>query len=328
MRSPASARLATQRVVFLGTPEFAIPTLRAYAAATEVVAVVTQPDRPAGRGRKVTSPPVAIAARELRLAVLQPASLRTEAVQRDIAALHPDIIACVAYGRIIPSAVLAMPTLGAINLHPSMLPAYRGASPIQAAIADGLETTGVTVMHLADELDAGDIILQREVAVGFDETAGALEGRLGQIGAEMMLEASEALARGDAPRRPQDHARATYVGKIEKASGAIDWNRSARAIVNQVRAMNPRPCAFMMWRGGRLKVWRARVGSGRGVPGTLLSVDADGVAVATGDGALLLIEVQQEGGRALLAAEFARGHRLTVGDRLGEAVLAPDGESR
>jgi methionyl-tRNA formyltransferase len=327
MSMPALERPAALRVVFLGTPAFAVPSLRACAAATSVVSVITQPDRPAGRGRKVTAPPVAIAARDLGLRVLQPTSLKSESVQRDIDALRPDIIACVAYGRIIPVAVLSMPRLGAINLHPSMLPAYRGASPIASAIADGVRTTGVTVMHLAEELDAGDIILQREVEIAPEETAGELETRLAEIGADMMLEAIEMLARGTAPRVPQDSSRATYVGKIEKASGEIQWERPARAIVNHVRAMNPWPCAFTAWRGGTLKVWRARVGGGEGMSGTVLGVDDDGIMVAAGDGAVLLVEVQQEGGRVLAAGAFARGSRLKVGERLGASGAEPDAQA-
>jgi methionyl-tRNA formyltransferase len=245
-------------------------------------------------------------------------------VQHEIRALRPDVIACVAYGRVIPGAVLAMPALAAINLHPSMLPAYRGASPIQSAIADGLRTTGVTVMHLAEELDAGDIILQRPVEIGPEETAGELERRLAEIGAEMMVEAIDLLARGAAPRIPQDPAHATYVGKIEKESGAIDWRRPAHAIVNHVRAMHPWPCAFTAWREGVLKVWRARIGGGGGMTGTVIGVDAGGITVAAGDGAVVLTEVQKEGGRLLGAAEFARGHRLQVGERLGGATAGND----
>jgi methionyl-tRNA formyltransferase len=321
---PSTVRPSAARVVFLGTPQFAIPTLRACAAATDVVAVVTQPDRPAGRGRKMNAPPVAVVARDLGLTVLQPASLKAEAARQAIASLRPDVIVCVAYGRIIPRAVLATPTLGAINLHPSLLPAYRGASPIQTAILDGLDATGITVMHLADELDAGDIIAQREIAIGPEETAGELEVRMAEIGAQMVLDVIESLVRGDAPRRPQAHARATYVGKVDKADGAVDWNRPARAVVNHIRAMNPWPCAFTTWRGGTLKVWRARIGEGRGIPGMVLAVDGHGITVATGGGAVLLVEVQQEGGRRLPAAEFARGHRLGAGARFGGPRAAPD----
>jgi methionyl-tRNA formyltransferase len=232
-------------------------------------------------------------------------------------ALQPDLLVVVAYGRIIPKAVLDLPRLAAINLHPSLLPAYRGASPIQAVIADGGTVTGVTVMHLTEELDAGDIILQRALPIGPDETAGALEHRLAEAGAGLLIEAVRLLVRGEAPRIPQDHRRATYAGKISKEDGRVIWTRPARAIVNQVRAMNPQPCAYTSWHGGRLRIWTAQTAVGQGTPGTILAANDDGIVVAAGEGAVRLLEVQAEGGRRLSAGEFLRGHRLRPGDRLG-----------
>jgi methionyl-tRNA formyltransferase len=314
---------ASLRVVFLGTPAFALPSLRALASDTTLVLVVTQPDRPAGRGRRLTAPPVAAAARELGLRLIQPASLRSPAVQAEIAALRPDLLVVVAYGRIIPPGVLTIPPVGGINLHPSLLPAYRGASPIQAAIADGARTTGVTVMHLASELDAGDIILQREIAIDPEETAGELEARLAADGAALLRQAVERLARGDAPRIPQDHSRATYVGKVTKADGEIRWTRPAQDLVNHVRAMNPWPCAFTGWREGILKIWKAQATDERGVPGTLLRADAQGIVIATGAGALVLLEVQPEAGRRMSAAEFVRGRRLDRAERFGANATPP-----
>ncbi|MGQ0571278.1 MAG: methionyl-tRNA formyltransferase [Armatimonadota bacterium] len=316
---------ASLRVVFLGTPEFAIPSLRALAGATSIIAVLTQPDRPAGRGRKLTPPPVAVTARKLGLSVAQPPSLKTAPVQADLAALRPDLLATVAYGRIIPRSVLALPPLGGINLHPSLLPAYRGASPIQAAIVDGVTTTGVTIMYLADELDAGDIILQRQVPITPEETAGELEVRLAEEGAAVLLEAVRLIARGTAPRDPQDHARATYVGKVSKADGEIRWNRPAREIVNRVRAMNPWPCAYTAWRGGTLKIWRARIGPSEdpGTPGQVLAADDSGITVAAGEGSVVLLEVQPEGGRRMPAGDFLRGHAVAPGESLGQTRIAP-----
>jgi methionyl-tRNA formyltransferase len=316
---------AAPRVLFLGTPSFAIPSLRALARAAAVVAVVTQPDRPAGRGRRLTAPPVAEEARALGVLLLQPATLRTAAVTETLAALQPDVLASAAYGRLIPRAVLDIPRLASVNVHPSLLPAYRGASPIQAALLDGAATTGVTIMHLADELDAGDIILQRDVAIGSDETAGELEARLAEVGASLLVEAVGLLTRGEAPRRPQDHARASYAGKVTKADGELHWERPAREIVNRVRAMNPWPCAYTSWREGTLRVWRASVDEGSGPPGTVLRVGPDGVAVAAGVGAVRLLEVQREGGRRLTAAAFVHGHHLRPGERLGAPARAPGG---
>jgi methionyl-tRNA formyltransferase len=314
MTSPGAVAV---RVIFMGTPAFAVPSLRALSEAAIVVAVVTQPDRRAGRGLKPTSPPVAAAARALGLPVMQPDSLRGASVQAELSALHPDLLVVAAYGRMIPPAVLALPRLGAINLHPSLLPAYRGPSPIQAAIADGVATTGVTVMYMTEELDAGDIVVQRAVPIGPDETAGELEARLAVIGAELLVEAVRLIAGGEAPRRPQDHSRATYTGKVTKEHGRIPWDRPARDVVNLIRAANPWPCAFTAWRDGILRVWRAGIGSGSGPPGEVLAADEHGITVAAGCGAVVLREVQVAGGRRMPVAEFLRGHRLRPGDRLG-----------
>ncbi len=316
------------RVIFLGTPRFALPSLEAVAAAATLVAVVTQPARPSGRGRIMTPSPVAVAARALGVRLLQPERLRDPAVVAELTGLRPDLLVTVAYGRLIPRAVLALPSLGGINLHPSLLPAYRGASPIQRAIADGATTTGVTVMHLADELDAGDIILQREVTIGREEAAGDLELRLAEDGAALLVEAVRLIARSQAPRRAQDHARATYAGKISKADGELKWERPARDLVNVVRAMNPWPCAYTSWREGLLRVWRARTVDGRGLPGQVLAATDDGITVAAGQGAVVLTEVQPEGGRRMAAGDFLRGHRLRSGERLGgpapSAPAAPE----
>ncbi|MDR7418021.1 MAG: methionyl-tRNA formyltransferase [Armatimonadota bacterium] len=305
------------RAIFLGTPAFAVPSLRALARTTTIAAVITQPDRPAGRGRRLTSPPVAAAARALGLSVMQPKTLRDSAVQAELASLRPDLLVVAAYGRVIPRAVLDLPRLGTVNVHPSLLPRYRGASPIQAAIRDGATATGVTIMYLSDELDAGDIIVQREVPIGPEETAGELEGRLAEIGATLLVEAVARIARGDAPRQPQDHRRATYVGKVSKADGEIAWDRPAREIVNLVRAMNPWPCAFTTWPGGTLRVWKARAAEGAGTPGEVLATGDAGIVVAAGQGAVVLLEVQAEGGRRMPAQEFLRGHALRPGTRLG-----------
>jgi methionyl-tRNA formyltransferase len=313
---------AALRVIFLGTPAFALPSLRTVAETTTLVAVVTQPDKPAGRGRTLTAPPVAQAAAGLGVPVLQPRTLKDPAVVAALARHAPDLLVTVAYGRIIPAAVLALPRLGCINLHPSLLPLYRGASPIQRAVADGAATTGVTVLYMTDELDAGDIILQREVPIGPEETAGELEARLAREGAALLREAIDLIARGVAPRRPQDHARATYAGRLDKEDGRIDWNRPAVAIVNLVRAMHPWPSAYTTWRGIRLKVWRAARAEGTGAPGQVLAAAPDRITVAAGQGAVDLLELQPEGGRRMSAAAFLRGHPLRSGERLGNGIGA------
>lgn len=314
------------RVVFLGTPGFAIPSLEALLRTHDVVAVVTQPDRPSGRGRRLTPPPVAAFARARGIPVLQPARLRAPEVVEQLRALRPDVIVTVAYGRIIPKEILDLPPLGPINLHPSLLPKYRGASPIAAAILHGETETGVTVMYQSAELDAGDIILQRRVPIAPEDTARTLEARLAREGAEALVEALALVAEGRAPRIPQEGAGSTYAGKLEKSHGRLDWTQSAARLVNVIRAMDPWPSAFTHHRGRLLKVWRARALPGvAGAPGEVLAVGEEGIVVGAGDGALLLLEVQPEGGRRMTAAEYARGARLAAGERLGagEVPAAP-----
>lgn len=306
------------RAVFLGTPEFAVPSLVALQGEVALLAVITQPDRPKGRGRQVTPPPVAVKAHELRLSVVQPLRLKDPAVLAQLSDLRPDIVVTVAYGKIIPPAVLKLPPLGCINLHPSLLPKYRGASPIQAAIAAGEGHTGVTIMYQTDELDAGDIVLQHAVPIDPDDTAATLETKLAQIGADALVEAVRLISRGDAPRRPQDPAQATYVGKLTKEDGRIDWQRPAEALARFIRAMDPWPSAYTRHGGKLLKIWKGTAVEAAGQPGTVVEIRrGEGFVVAAGSGALLAREVQPEGARRMSADDYVRGHRLQVGERLG-----------
>lgn len=315
----------------MGSPVFALPSLRALEAHVRVVAVVTQPDRPAGRGRRIAAPPVATYARERGLHLLQPRGLRRPEEVRAFMDLASDLLVTVAYGRLIPPEIIRAPALGAINAHPSLLPAYRGASPIQRAIADGQAETGVTILYQTEELDAGDIILQERVAMGPEETAGALERRLADLAANLLQEAVRLIAEGRAPRRPQDPAGATYVGKLTKEDGRIDWTRPAQELANLVRAMDPWPSAFTYTGGRLLKIWRARVAedpagetpaappaSPEPEPGTVLAVTEEGILVAAGGGVLRVEEVQPEGGRRMSAEAYVRGHRVAAGERWGE----------
>lgn len=307
------------RAVFLGTPQFAIPSLRALLAVADVAAVVTQPDKPKGRGRQVEPPPVACAAKELGLPLLQPARLRAPDAIAQLRALRPDVIVTVAYGKIIPKELLELPPLGPVNLHPSLLPKHRGASPIEAAILAGETETGVTIMYQSEELDAGDIILQRRVPIDPEDTARTLEEKLARAGAEALVEALGLIAEGRAPRVPQDASQSTYAGKLEKEHGRIDWSRPAADLVRLIRAMDPWPSAFTYHRGRLLKVWRAAAQpEGQGPPGAVLAVrPGEGIVVATGAGALRLLEVQPEGGRRMAADAYARGARLAPGEQLG-----------
>jgi len=310
-------------VVFLGTPEFAVPSLEALLDETDVVAVITQPDRPKGRGRQVASPPVAEVAKAKGLRLLQPPRLKSAEIIETLRALAPDVHVTVAYGRIIPREVLEIPRLGSINVHPSLLPKYRGASPIEAAILHGETETGVTIMYQSMDLDAGDLILQRRVPVDPDDTARTLEARLARVGADALVEALRLLAAGRAPRIPQDHAAATYAGKLEKEHGRIDWRKPARDVVNLIRAVDPWPSAYTSHRGRLLKVWRAAaVDHGEGAePGAVLDVrEGGGILVASGQGAVRLLEVQPEDRRRMSADDYARGARLRPGERLGEGA--------
>lgn len=311
--STAGSRL---RTIFLGTPSFALPSLVALLNEVDLLAVVTQPDRPKGRGRVVEAPPVAQFARARGLPLLQPGKLKAPEVLQALRAHQPDLIVTVAYGKLIPNELLALPPLGAINLHPSLLPKYRGASPIQHAIANGDPETGVTIMYQTDELDAGDIILQRRVKIDPTDTAKTIEDRLARVGADLLLEAVRLLAKGEAPRRPQDPAEATYVKKLTKASGRIDWARPAQQLVNFIRAMDPWPSAYTWHRGQLLKIWRGRMTPTTGEPGTITEIRrGEGFVVATAEDGVLVDEVQPEGRRRMSAEEYVRGSRLQIGER-------------
>ncbi len=324
MTDPSAAAPAGRlRVVFFGTPHFAVPSLRALARQAEVAAVVTRPDRPRGRGQVVEPPPVARAARELGLRVLQPPRLRDPQVLEELRELGADVHVTVAYGRLIPPEILQLPPRGSINVHPSLLPRHRGASPIQAAILCGDAETGVTVLYQTAEMDAGDIILQRRVPVAPEDTARTLEARLAEEAAQALVEALRLIAAGTAPRQPQDPAAATYAGRLRKDHGRVDWTRPAPELARLVRAMDPWPSAFTWHRGRLLKIWRAQPVDASGDPGTVVEVrKGDGIVVACGEGGLLVTEVQPEGRRRMTADEYVRGSRLSVGERLGDGTAA------
>ena len=253
--------------------------------------------------------------------MLQPTRLNDPAVLDTLRALRPDIIITVAYGKIIPPAILTLPPLGCINVHPSLLPKYRGASPIQSAIVDGQRETGVTIMYQSEALDAGDIILQRRAPIEPHDTAQTMEARLADEGARALVEALRLIAGGTAPRIPQDASAATYVKKLTKENGRLDWTRPARALANVIRAMDPWPSAYTTHRGRLLKIWKGAAiengPPGPARPGTVTEVRrGEGVVVATGEGALLVTEVQPEGRRRMTADDYVRGARLEVGERL------------
>ena len=311
---------AALKVVFMGTPAFAIPALDVLSdAGCDIVGVYTQPDRRAGRGRRLTASAVKQAALERGLPVFQPASLRRDAEARaHIASLRPDVIVVVAYGLFLPADTLAVPPLGALNIHPSLLPKHRGPSPVATAILQGDETTGVTLMQLDEGMDSGPVIAQRETPIGADETAETLTERLFHIGAELLTDTLPWWRTGEIAPMPQVESHATITSLLKREDGAIDWTRSADYIARQVRAYHPWPGTFTHWNGRQLKIHQASAPdmSTAAAPGTVVAL-TEGVGVATGGGVLLLRRLQMEGRQAQDAEDFARGYRDFVGSRLG-----------
>ena len=305
------------RVVFFGSAAIGFPSLEALLASAqdEVVAVVTQPDRPAGRKQQLTPCPVKAFAQERELPVLSPEKVKDSLLE--LAALNADLFVVVAYGQYIPPSILSLPEHGAINLHPSSLPKYRGSSPIQWAVANGDTQTGVTILYVSEKMDAGDIILQREVSIGSDDTSAILEPVLAAAGAELLMEAVEQIRNGTVKRRPQDNAAATEVRKLTKEDGKLDWALPAATLRNRIRGFTPWPGCFCETPDGqRLKVLCAAVEDRAGVPGEILEAAGRGFLVATGEGALRLLEVQPAGKCAMDGASYLRGYPLMPGVRL------------
>lgn len=306
----------------MGTSAFAIPTLKGIMNSKwELLGVVTQPDRPRGRGRRIASPPVKEFVAGSGLPVFQPERAGDLAILLQALNPQPDVIAVVAYGILLPQPVLNLPPLGCINLHPSLLPAYRGAAPIQRAVMNGESGTGITTMFLSPEMDAGDIILQEDVPVDGNATAGELAADLAERGAHLMVRTLALLEEGSAPRRAQNHHLATYAPPINREEEQIDWRGDARGIFNQIRGMNPRPGAYTLFKGRILKVWRARVieeNAPDSKPGEVVALDPQGgFIIQTGSGQILPTEVQPAGRPRMSGAEFIRGYRISPGMRLG-----------
>lgn len=304
------------RIVFFGTPEPAVPALEAFVANpdTDVVAVVTNPDRPSGRGMKLTPPPVKVAAQRHGLPVWQPEKPRE--ILDQLIALRLDACAVVAYGALLPQDVLDAGGKGFVNLHFSVLPAWRGAAPVQHAVLNGDTETGVTCFVLDKGMDTGDVLLVERTPLGPEETSGELMARLAELGAPVLVRAVHGLVDGSITPQPQDHSLATLAPKIANDDARIDWTLSAERLHDQVRGLNPVPGAFTTFDGERLKVHRARVADGSGAPGQVLRQDEDGPVVAAGDGALLLTEVQPAGKPRMSGVAFANGYR-PLGTTLG-----------
>ena len=303
----------------MGTPDFAVPTLERLADSRHmVVAVVTNPDRPKGRGRKLAASPVKEKAQALYLPVIQPQSVNDAQLQAELTALAPDLFVVVAFS-MLPKPLLAIPRIGSVNLHPSLLPAYRGAAPIVWAIANGERETGISTFLLNPRVDAGDILMQRRVAIAPNETAGQLEARLCPLGADMVLETVDGLENGSLTPRPQDRCGVTRAPKLSKEDGRIDWSQSAVFINNRIRGFNPFPGAFTTLAGQPLKVHRARPTEGAGTPGQIIQADTrSGLLVACGQGALSLESVQSPGKVPMETSAFLLGNPTTAGACLGD----------
>jgi len=307
------------RVMFWGTPEFAAPALRALVGeGFEVCAVVTRPDRPVGRERALTPPRIKQIALEESLPVFQPESPREEDFQELLEVVAPDLSVVVAYGHILPRAIIDLPRLGTLNIHASLLPALRGAAPIQAAIREGLTETGVTIMRMVPALDAGPIVLQSRTPVADDETYGELQGRLSELGAVALIEALTVIELGKTIEHPQDDSLASYARKVDRDTTRIDWSLDAREVANAVRAYDPRPGAWTVHRGTDLKLFGARrMFDVSGRPGEVLAADAEGLVVACGAGAVRICDVQPAGKRRMQAVDWHRGRGIAIGDMLG-----------
>lgn len=306
------------RIVFMGTPDFAVPSLQALIdAGHDVCAVYTQPDKPQGRKQILTAPPVKTLALEHDIPVFQPNTLKNEDEQARLRELAPEVIIVVAYGKLLPKTVLDIPPHGCINVHGSLLPRWRGAAPIQWAVIAGDEMAGVTTMQMAEGLDTGDMLLTYETKVGEKETAGELFDRLAQSGAELLTQTLVKL--DEITPRPQDDAQSCYAHMLDKQMAVIDWSKSAHEIDCLIRGLNPWPIALTTLSGERLKVFAAEKANGNGEPGTVLEADPKkGLTVACGEGALKLIEIQLVGGKRMKATDFLRGHVIEVGTKLGE----------
>jgi|ERR1700756_5644897 methionyl-tRNA formyltransferase len=297
------------RIVFIGTGEIGVPTLQALLKSEhEVVGVATQPDKRAGRSQSIEPPPIKKAVSGTKIAVLQPARIKDQQAIEEIRVLKPDVIVVMAYGQILPRGVLEIPNIACLNLHASLLPRWRGAAPIQAAIAASDRQTGITVMYMDEGLDTGDILLQRPIDILPGDTGGSLHDRLAEIASAALFESLKMLAQGAAPRTPQDNTGATYAPKLKREDGKIDWSDAAEVIERKIRAFNPWPGAFMKFDGRNLKIFSAFIVPIQGTPGEILRSENE-LVVAAGEEALSLCEVQLEGKRRMTAAEFLRGHR-------------------
>lgn len=308
------------KIVFMGTPDFSVPTLEALVASEhEVVGVVTQPDKPKGRGKEIHMSPVKECALQHNIPVYQPVRARDEAFVDEMRALNPDVMVVIAFGQILPKSLLELPKYGCVNIHASLLPKYRGAAPIQWAVINGDEETGITTMMMDVEMDTGDMLEKTIVKLDPEETGGSLFDRLSLLGGDLILSTLSKLEKGEITPVPQDHEKATYVKKISKSMGDIDWTMDAVSIERLVRGLNPWPSAFTRWNGKMLKIWEAKVLPDPDVKlpcGSVISASDEGLKIQTGAGVLCVTSLQLEGKKRMDTAAFLRGYQVAAGSMM------------
>ena len=300
------------RVIFMGTPDFAVPCLARLVEISDVVAVVTQPDRPKGRGQKLLPPPVKVFSQEHGIAVYQPVRVKTPDFVDVLRGLAPDLIVVVAFGQILSKEILSLPPLGCINVHASLLPRYRGAAPMQWAIVRGEKETGVTTMFMDEGLDTGDMLLRETLPITQAMTAAELHDAMMKLGADVLEKTLFSLSEGTLKRTPQDDALSTYAPLLDKEVGRIDWKKSAQEIHDLVRGLNSWPGAYTMLEGQKFKIWRTRLAEGTAEPGEIVSVTKQGLLVGTGEEMLEILEVQAPSKKKMAAGDYVRGHGLQL----------------
>jgi methionyl-tRNA formyltransferase len=314
--------MKTYRIIFMGTPDFAVPALKSLLAGPdEVVAVITQPDREKGRGKRITPPPVKMAAVNAGIPVFQPTKIKTQDFRDTLDSFRPDLIVVVAYGRILPLSLLDLPPLGCINVHGSLLPKYRGAAPIQWAVIKGENEVGVTIMRMDEGMDTGDILLPAHLPADPDETAGSLFIKIAKLGASTLMQALDLLRQDGLIPIPQDHTQATVAPMLTKEHGLIDWNKPAAELHCWIRGLDPWPTAFSFFGHKRFRFFTPDLVhyTGEATPGTLLRADKEGLLIATGHDAILIREIQPEGGKRMTADAYICGHPLKPGQSFDHA---------
>ncbi|AEY66076.1 methionyl-tRNA formyltransferase [Clostridium sp. BNL1100] len=311
------------KIIFMGTPEFAVPSLEMLInEGYKVIAVVTQPDKPKGRGNKLAAPPVKEFALEHGITVLQPAKIKTPEFVEQIRELTPDLLITAAYGKIISKEMLDVPTLGCINVHGSLLPAYRGAAPIQWSIIHGEKVTGITTMFTDVGLDTGDMLLKKELEIGSDMTAGELHDAMAVLGAQVLKETLLELKKGTLVRKPQDDSLSSYAPIITKEVGLIDWNKTAQQVHNLVRGTSPWPGAYTFLNESKMRVWKTCISNLENnqnyCPGEIVKVDDKGLLVKCSDGYILISELQFDSSKRMKVSDYLRGHKISIGEKLGD----------